>query len=497
MTASNRAAAAAAVAEIKIYARASHGRFTRLRWLTLWLTQLVFYGLPWLNWNGRQAVLFDLEARRFYLFNLVLYPQDFIYLTLLLIACALGLFLVTTLAGRVWCGFACPQTVYTKLFMWIQRRFEGDRSARMRRDAAPWSTQGVLRKAGTRFTWISISLWTGFTFVAYFTPAQTLGTAVWSGGLGPWETFWICFYALALYGNAGHLREQVCKHMCPYARFQSAMFDRDTLIIGYDTRRGEPRAARNRTATSTNNTAVPTTSHASAPGTQTGGDCINCTLCVQVCPTGIDIRDGLQSNCIGCAACIDACDAVMDKIGAPRGLVRYATQNRLDALPGPTGAAPVAATASALQWLRPLARPRVLVYTALLLVTLTGLAVGLAGRAALKVNVIRDRGVLSRVVDGGAVENIYRLQLVNTREHSQAVRVEVRGQPGLSLAGGGRLELALRPLEERSVPVTVRLAPAAQPSGHALAFSFRIQPLDSQGTATPPIEEPSRFLLPN
>lgn len=472
-------------AEIKIYARATHGRFTRLRWLTLWLTQIVFYGLPWLSWNNRPAVLFDLEARRFYLFNLVLYPQDFIYLTLLLIVCALGLFLVTTLAGRVWCGFACPQTVYTKLFMWVQRQFEGDRSARMRRDAAPWSAQRLLRKSGTQLSWVAISLWTGFTFVAYFTPAHTLAAAALHTTLGPWETFWIGFYALALYGNAGYLREQVCKHMCPYARFQSAMFDRDTLVIGYDSRRGEPRATR----------------HSPAGGTaQPLGSCINCTLCVQVCPTGIDIRNGLQSNCIGCAACIDACDAVMDKIGAPRGLVRYATLNRLEQPAGPktTPTSTSKPTPTTARMLR-LVRPRALMYGSLLLVALALLAVGLAQRSPIRVNVLRDRGVLSRTVEAGAVENSYQLQLMNTQEHSQRYRIAVAGQEGLRVGNTGFVDVTLNATEERTVPVTVRLAAAqVQALGahdSAITMQFRVQPMDGLAEVAS-VVEPSRFLLP-
>ena len=297
------------VSEEKIQARSVRGWFAGWRWATVWLTQLLFYGLPWLQWNGRPALLFDLGARRFYVFSMVLHPQDVIYLAGLLILSAYSLFLFTAVAGRLWCGFACPQTVYTEIFMWVERRFEGDRQARIKLDAAPWSLRKIARRGGKQAVWLAMGLWTGFTFVAYFTPARTLGAEVLGFALGPWETFWILFYGLATYGNAGYLREQVCKYMCPYARFQSAMFDRDTLVISYDARRGEPRGSRRRGV------------DAASVGK---GDCIDCTLCVQVCPTGIDIRKGLQYECIGCAACIDACDLVMDKIGAPRGLIGYA-----------------------------------------------------------------------------------------------------------------------------------------------------------------------------
>ena len=232
----------------KIYARAVIGVFATWRWSLVWATQLLFYGLPWLAWNGRQAVLFDLGARRFYIGALVLYPQDFIFLTGILIIAAYALFLFTAVAGRLWCGFACPQTVYTEIFMWVELKIEGDRIARMKRDATDWTLDKLWRKTATQGVWIALGLWTGFTFVGYFTPIKTLAAEALTLGFGPWEWFWVLFYGLATYGNAGFMREQVCKYMCPYARFQSAMFDRDTLIISYDTERGEPRGSRSRKA---------------------------------------------------------------------------------------------------------------------------------------------------------------------------------------------------------------------------------------------------------
>ena len=323
--------------EEKIQPRTVHGWFASWRWTLVWLTQLVFYGLPWLQWNGRPALLFDLAARRFYIFSMVLHPQDVIYLAGLLIISAFGLFLFTAVAGRLWCGFACPQTVYTEIFMWVERRFEGDRQARIKLDQAAWSPRKLLRRGGKQLVWLAIGLWTGFTFVAYFTPARTLAAEAWAFALGPWETFWLLFYGLATYGNAGYLREQVCKYMCPYARFQSAMFDRDTLIVSYDPQRGEPRGSRARRVD---------------PASIGKGDCIDCTLCVQVCPTGIDIREGLQYECIGCAACIDVCNGVMDKMEYPRGLIRFATQNAMSQR-----------WSARVMWQR-VARPRVLVYGA-------------------------------------------------------------------------------------------------------------------------------------
>ena len=457
-------------AEIKIYARATRGRFDRLRWLMLWLTQVVFYALPWLSWNQRPAVLFDLGSRRFYLFNLVLYPQDLIYLTLLLIISALGLFFVTTLAGRIWCGFACPQSVYTKLFMWVELKTEGDRSARMRLDAIPWSIQKVARKAAKQGAWIAISLWTGFTFVAYFTPLTSLAEGALQFSWSAWETFWVLFYALALYGNAGYLREQVCKHMCPYARFQSAMLDRDTLIIGYDNQRGDPRGSRPRNAS------------AESLGL---GDCIDCKMCVQVCPTGIDLRDGLQSNCIACAACIDACDDVMDKMGAPRGLVRYSTQNAMEHrwTPQQQGAR--------------LLRPRVLVYGALLGGVAVWFVVGLSTRNPLTFDVIRDRGVLARTIGRGDVENVYRLQIMHTLEHPQRYSIRVTGPEGLRLSDSSPSFVEMESAAERQVPLAVYLPAeqAASLTGQNIPIRFHVMPEGAPSGTTESIES-SRFIVP-
>ncbi|NIA55151.1 cytochrome c oxidase accessory protein CcoG [Massilia sp. TW-1] len=431
-------------AVIKMYARreAIHprevkGRFATLRWACVWLTQALFYGLPWLSMHGRQAVLFDLGARKFHLFGLVLWPQDFIYLAGLLIICAYGLFLVTAVAGRVWCGYACPQTVYTEIFLWIERRIEGDRSARIRLDRQPWTAQKVARRTAKHLAWGAVALWTGFTFVGYFTPIRALGDAVAHLGLGPWETFWVLFYSFATYGNAGWMREQVCKYMCPYARFQSAMFDHDTLIVSYDGARGEPRRA-------------------ARDGTR--GDCIDCSLCVQVCPTGIDIRNGLQYECIGCAACVDACDTVMDKVGKPQGLIRYATENALAGRWNPK------------QIRARLLRPRTIGYGIVLLLMAAGMSTALALRTPLKLDVIRDRGSMGREVDGGRIENVYRLQLMNTGEREHLFRIRVAGIPTATVVDEDVVELA--GASARAVPVRVRVDHGAAHTGsNALAFA--------------------------
>ncbi|MEO6745598.1 MAG: cytochrome c oxidase accessory protein CcoG [Caldimonas sp.] len=464
------------ISEAKIQPRAVHGWFATWRWTLVWFTQLLFYGLPWLSWNGRPAVLLDLTTRRFYIFEMVLHPQDVIYLAALLIIAALGLFLFTAVAGRLWCGFACPQTVYTEIFMWVEHRFEGDRQARIKLDAAPWSATKLAKKGGKQAVWLAIGLWTGFTFVAYFTPARALGTEVLAFALGPWETFWILFYGIATYGNAGYLREQVCKYMCPYARFQSAMFDKDTLIISYDAARGEPRGSRARGVD---------------PASVGKGDCINCTLCVQVCPTGIDIRKGLQYECIGCAACIDACDAVMDKMKYPRGLIRYATQNAIQNR-----------WSSATMWKR-VFRPRVLVYGAVLLGIVGAFVGSLALRAPFKADVVRDRGALARMVQDGRIENVYKLQLMNATERPLRLRIGVDGLPGATLDSVREVELG--PTEARWVPVAVQVPPeAARALGagaHPMQFRIALIGVARESGATAPAEtdelrEKSTFVVP-
>ncbi|ACB35040.1 cytochrome c oxidase accessory protein CcoG [Leptothrix cholodnii SP-6] len=453
----------------KIYPKAVSGLFIRWRWILVWVTQIVFYGLPWLTWNDRQAVLFDLGSRRFYIFDLVLYPQDFIYLTAILIISAYALFLFTAVAGRLWCGYACPQTVYTEIFLWFEHRFEGDRAKRMKLDAGPWTADKWLRKSGKQLAWILFSLWTGFTLVGYFTPIHTLTAEAMTLGFGPWEWFWVLFYGFATYGNAGYMREQVCKYMCPYARFQSAMFDKDTLIITYDAERGEPRGSRSKKADPT------------ALGL---GACVDCNLCVQVCPTGIDIRKGLQYECIGCAACIDVCDSVMDKMGYARGLVRYTTQNGLDGR-----------WTRAQMWRRAL-RPRVLIYTVILIVIVVALGVSIAMRSPFKVDVVRDRASLARIVDDGVIENVYRLQIMNATETTQSYRVAVEGLPGLSLPVTAPVQVASA--EARWITVAVQLPPesASRAGSGAHTIHFDIQRVESGGAAPATLREKSTFVIP-
>jgi cytochrome c oxidase accessory protein FixG len=385
-------------AQTKIYPRETDGVFARLRIAAMVVLLGGYYLAAWLTWDGRQALLFDLPARKFYVLGLVLWPQDFFFLSWLLIIAALSLFFFTALAGRVWCGYACPQTVWTEAFLWMERLAEGRGPARRKLDAGPWTANKVWRKTTKQALWIAFALWTGFTFVGYFTPIRELGREVVNLSLGGWETFWILFYGFATYGNAGFMREQVCKYMCPYARFQSAMFDRDTLVVSYDDRRGEPRGSRAR---------------GSDPRAQKLGDCIDCHMCVQVCPTGIDIRKGLQYECIACAACIDACDGVMDKMQYPRGLIRYSTQHAIEGR----------ATR--------LLRPRVVVYATLLAVLCGGFVTALLLRTPLDLDVIRDRNALYRESRPGYIENVYTLRIINKDSERHTYRLQAEGLPTL------------------------------------------------------------------
>ncbi len=404
----------------KVYPRKVTGVFARLRTLGVFILLGGYYFVPWLRWDNHQAVLFDLPARKFYIFGLTFWPQDFFYLAALLIIAALSLFFFTALAGRLWCGYACPQTVWTELFLWIERKVEGSRNQQIKLDTATMNSHKFYLKGLKHFLWLTLSAWTGFTFVGYFTPITDLGQAILQFALGPWETFWVIFYGFATYGNAGWMREQVCIYMCPYARFQSAMFDKDTLIISYDEKRGESRGARKKR---------------DDPKEKGLGDCVDCTLCVQVCPTGIDIRNGLQYECIGCAACIDVCDEVMDKMSYEKGLVRYTTQNRID---GKT---------------THLFRPRIVIYASLLLLISAALIYSIATRIPLELDIIRDRNALYRETVDGLIENIYTLKLINmdTKDHQYKIHVDglkemlfIQPKKEIKVKSGEVINLAVR-----------------------------------------------------
>jgi cytochrome c oxidase accessory protein FixG len=443
----------------KIYPREIGGRFADLSKLATISLLGIFYAIPWFNWDERQAVLFDLPARKFYLIGLTLWPQDFPYLALLLIIAALSLFFFTALAGRLWCGFACPQTVWTEIFIWMEQLTEGTRSQRMKLDKAPWSWNKLRRKGSKQFLWITFSIWTGFTFVGYFTPIRELGAEMIALNVGGWTLFWGFFYGFATYGNAGYMREQVCKYMCPYARFQSAMFDKDTLIISYDENRGEPRGGRKRSVD---------------PKEAGLGDCIDCYLCVQVCPTGIDIREGLQYECIACAACIDACDSIMDKMDYPRGLVRYTTEHAVHN-----------ETTHVL-------RPRMFVYATLLLLLCVGLVTSMATRTPIILDVIRDRNALYRELPNDIIENIYTIKVINQSDDARSFVLAVTGVEGISLDGVGDGDMVhVDGGGVFSLPVRARVH--RDNAYGIMAIQFSVTATDDEGVS---IQEDSRFLGP-
>lgn len=441
----------------KIYPRETKGRFADRRRFTVIILLGLFYGVAWLSWDGQQLLLFDLPARKFHIFGLTLWPQDFLYLALLLIIAALSLFFFTALAGRVFCGYACPQTVWTELFLRIEQWTEGGRSRRIRLDQGPWTANKLLRKGGKQVLWLGLACYTGFTFVGYFMPIRFLGSQLMDLTLGPWAIFWIFLYSAATYGNAGFLREQVCKYMCPYARFQSAMFDKDTLIISYDPVRGEPRGPRRRGI---------------HPRAEALGDCIDCTLCVQVCPTGIDIRKGLQYECIACAACIDACDEVMDKVGSPQGLIRYTTEH---AVSGTT---------------THVARPRLFVYGALLGIAAGTIIYSLAVRTPLILDVIRDRNALYREVHGDWIENAYTIKVINEDDKTHHYALQAQGLDGMELVAPLN-PLTVGPGTVSNVPVRLQAPGNAAHGVHVI--TLRIAAIDAPKIVR---SEKTRFIGP-
>lgn len=403
----------------KIHPKDIKGKFQRIRNTLITLSLLFFAILPWISWHDRQAILFDLPQRKFYFFNITFWPQDFILLSWGLIIAALVLFFVTVLAGRVWCGYTCPQTVWTKLFMWIEALTEGDRNQRIKWDKAKFSVEKALRRAIKHVLWLMISLFTALTIVGFFVPIQTLIIHLFTLQLSFWAGFWLVFFTACTYLNAGFMREQICLYVCPYARFQSVMLDSDSLIVTYDKNRGEPRGKRTKKQD---------------PSVLGLGSCVNCQQCVQVCPTGIDIRDGLQLGCIGCAACVDACDDIMDKMGYPRGLISYSTENRLE---GKTSK---------------LLRPRLIGYASILLIMVIAFTYVLLTRPVIGLDILRDRTTLYRQTPEGLIENVYTLKIRNMSQQTQRYHIQTNtplphqltGTTSLSIPSG---EIAIIPVQ--------------------------------------------------
>ncbi|MEZ3136773.1 cytochrome c oxidase accessory protein CcoG [Stutzerimonas kunmingensis] len=441
----------------KIYTRAFSGLFRNLRRVGGAVLFILFFGTVWLNWNGRQAVWWDLPERKFHIFGATFWPQDFMLLSWLLIICAFGLFFITVFAGRVWCGYTCPQSVFTWVFMWAEKITEGDRNQRMKLDKAPMSANKFLRKLAKHAIWLAVGILVAITFVGYFTPIRDLVPDLLTLNVNGWAAFWIGFFTLATYGSAGYLREQVCIYMCPYARFQSVMFDKDTLIVSYDPRRGEKRGPRKKDA------------DYKAMGL---GDCIDCTMCVQVCPTGIDIRDGLQIECIGCAACIDACDAIMDKMNYPRGLISYTTEHNLSGQK------------------THLLRPRLIGYAIALLAMMGLFSYAVYDRPLVKLDVLKDR-VLYRENEQGNIENVYTLKVMNKAQQEQTFVIEATGLDGLVYEG--RSEIRAEGGELVTIPVELSIAAEKLPSS-TNEIVFHIRSVDDDSIND---DADSRFIGPS
>lgn len=442
----------------KIYTRKIQGFFQRIRLFTGWPLLAAYFLLPWLNWGDRQAVLFDLPARQFHIFSFTFWPQDLVMLAWILVIAAFCLFFFTTLLGRVWCGYSCPQTVWTSIFMWIEQKTEGSRNQRIKLDAAPWSLNKIIRKSLKHIMWLAVAFYTGFTFVGYFSPINELGYEFFMLELNSWGMFWIVFFTLATYINAGWMREQVCMYMCPYARFQSAMFDHNTLIVSYDPARGEPRGSRK---------------HGIKPEDYGLGDCIDCQLCVQVCPTGIDIRDGLQYECIGCALCIDACNSVMNKMGYAPDLVSYTTENKLN------GKA------------EKILRPKVVGYGIAISVFIGLFIYVLLSRIPLEIDVIRDRGQLYKEMPDNTIENTYTVKILNMGTTAQHFKLSVSGLEGLHMKNFNDLLIDSGDIAEIRVQLYIEKA-SLEKSNNDILFEV-ISPDQPELSAS----QESRFIGPS
>ncbi len=441
----------------KVYTQAFFGFFRNLRIAGGALLFLLYFGSPWLTWNGRQAVLWDLSTRQFHIFGSTFLPQDFMLLTGVLVIAAFALFFITVLAGRVWCGFACPQSVFTWVFLWIERQTEGDRNRRIRLDTSAISSEKILRKTAKHMFWLIVALVTGCTFVGYFTPIRTLIPDLISANASLGALFWVVFFTLATYINAGWMREQVCIYMCPYARFQSVMYDKNTLAVHYHASRGEPRGARNRQAN---------------PESDVLGQCIDCQLCVHVCPTGIDIRQGLQYECISCGACVDACNSVMDKMDYPRGLIAYTSENAL--------------TGHTTQYIR----PRLIGYGLVLISVKALFIVSLVQRPLFELEVLRDRQSLYQYNHNGNIDNVYTLKLVSKTAQAEKIALSVSGLPNATILGPTTYTLI--PGVVASIPVRLT-APAKALDHTTRKIVFHITRTDDKDIVA---SGESRFLSP-
>jgi cytochrome c oxidase accessory protein FixG len=443
----------------KIYPLWVSGGFQTWRRVVLVILLLIFYVSPWLQWNGEAGVYFDLAHRRFTILWSTFVPEEFIFLAWLLLIAALSLFTVTVAAGRVFCGWACPQTVWSLVYFTIEYFIEGDRNTRMRMDKGPWNRRRVLKKALKYTAWTLVALSISTTFLGYFVPIRELLPRIASFDLSGWERFFLFFPAAGSFLMSGVLREQVCFHMCPYARFQSVMFDHDSLIISYDEERGEPRGKRRRSVDVAQSEL---------------GSCIDCRKCVSVCPTGIDIRDGLQYQCIGCAACVDACTGIMKEMGYGDSLVRYSTQRRDQH--------------ERVHWLR----PRLIGYASMILVMIGLFTYTLTQRTPLSLDVTRDRNRLYREFWDGSVENVYTLRISNRGAEPQEYRIEFESELPLEYHGERTVQVDAGKLEP--VPIRLTLPGGSEVGEGSSEVRFKIETLDPPGHE---VDKLSLFHRPN
>jgi len=402
-------------ARVAIHPKEISGLFRQIKWAVLATLLALYYVLPWLRWDRGpgtpdQAVLVDIPGRRFFFFGIEIWPQEIYYLTFLLIIAAFGLFLVSSLFGRVWCGFTCPQTVWTDLYMWVERKIEGDRGARIRLDRAPWTRDKIRKRASKHAVWLLIAAATGGVWIMYFNDAPTVTVDLLTGQAGLAVYFFFGLFTATTYLLAGWAREQVCTYMCPWPRFQAALLDQDSYVVTYQRWRGEPRAPLRKGTTDWSNR----------------GDCIACNNCVAVCPMGIDIRDGLQLECIGCGLCIDACNDVMKRIDRPRDLITLSTDHNQRRL------------AEGLRPTRRFLRKRTLLYVAVLSLVSLVVLVALSTRASTDVNILHDRNPLFVQLADGSIRNGYTIKILNKNRTAQHYELGIEGLAGATLTVMGQ-----------------------------------------------------------
>ena len=408
----------------RIYVRAVKGIYQKLRQKMGWLLMILFMGIPWIPYGDRQAILLDIGQQQFNFFGTTLWPQDLTLLATLFMIAAFALFFITTFLGRVWCGYFCPQTVWTFIYIWFEEKLEGSANKRRKQDSMKPTGKLLGRKVLKHIAWLAVALATGLTFVGYFFPVKTLVIDFFTFNASFWAVFWVLFFTVCTYANAGWMRSIVCIHMCPYARFQSAMFDKDTYIVGYDVERGEARGPRSRKK---------------EPKELGLGDCIDCNLCVQVCPTGIDIRDGLQYECINCGACVDACDETMVRMGYEKRLISYTTEHKLEGHS------------------THIMRPKLIGYGAVMIAMVGLFFFLLASVQPMGLDVIRDRNQLFRVNTEGLIENTYTLKILNKTQQQAIYRLTVEGIEEIEWYG--RQQVTVAAGEVYTLPVSLGVDP--------------------------------------